>query len=381
MGSGFQQSFKLCIVALFIAVTTVTVTSCGNPGMSTDLKGRLEQAVDEAMSKYGIPGAIVGVWSPRSGDLVMMKGKADIKTGVEPKSKDKVRICSITKTFTVTVVLELVDEGKLARDDKLADYYPDIPDADKITIRQLCDMTAGIFSYSDDETFFKKYIEDPSYVWKPEELVALAIAHPAYFPPGEGWRYSNTNSILLGMIVEKITGKDIASEIMSRLVDELKLIHTYWPEGTGIKGDYTHGYIGGEGEELTDATSLFNPSGMGASGALISDLDDLKTWVVSLANGDLLKQDTQAQRTAFVPGDYDYFGIKVKYGLGILSSEGFLGHPGDGFGYTNAAFHSPETGTTIVVLLNKSPNEDGFMALTLFTQLAKIMNAEDSKQE
>ena len=118
---------------------------------------------------------------------------------------------------------------------------------------------------------------------------------------------------------------------------------------------------------------------MGASGALISDLDDLKTWAISLVNGDLLKKETQAQRITLVPGDYEYFGIKVKYGLGILSSEGYLGHPGDGLGYTNAAFHSPATGTTVVVFLNKSPNEDTFMALTLFTQLAKIMNAADSK--
>jgi len=157
------------------------------------------------------------------------------------------------------------------------------------------------------------------------------------------------------------------------------LNNTYYPEGTGIAGAHVHGYLGGEGEELTDGTYLFNPSGMGASGALISNLYDLKTWVISLANGDLLEKDTQAERTTFVPGDYDYFGITVKYGLGILSSEGFLGHPGDGLGYTNAAFHSPETGTTIVVFLNKSPNADSYMALTLFTELAKIINAADSK--
>jgi D-alanyl-D-alanine carboxypeptidase len=124
---------------------------------------------------------------------------------------------------------------------------------------------------------------------------------------------------------------------------------------------------------------MFNPSGMGASGALISNLGDLKIWVISLVKGDLLTKDMQAQRTTLVPGDYDYFGIKVKYGLGILSSEGFLGHPGDGLGYTNAAFHSPGTGTTILVFLNKSPNQDAFMALTLFTQLARIMNTEDSR--
>jgi D-alanyl-D-alanine carboxypeptidase len=379
MSPGFLSILRFGVTLFLVTVMILPLASCGSTSMPADLKSRLEQVVDEAMSEYGIPGAMVGVWSPKSGDMVMLKGKADIEAGADMDSADRVRICSITKTFTVTVVLELVDEGKLGLEDKLAEFYPDIPNADRITIRQLCDMTAGIFNYSDDETFMRKYTEDPDKVWEPEELVALATAHPPDFPPGESWKYSNTNSIILAMIVEKITGKDIASEIQSRLVDELNLAETYYPEGTGIEGAPVHGYIAGDGGELTDAAYLFNPSGMGASGALISDLDDLKTWVTALANGDLLSPGTQEQRVTFVPGDYDYFGVPVKYGLGILSCEGFLGHPGDGLGYTNAAFHSPETGTTIVVLLNKSPNDDAFMALTLFTRLARIMNAEDSK--
>jgi len=364
---------------LFIAAMTLPVVFCGCSGMPADLRNKLEQAVDTAMAQYKIPGAIVGVWSPRSGDLVMLKGKADIKTGAAMESADRVRICSITKTFTVTVLLELVDEGKLSLSDTLSRFYPDIPNADRITIRQLCNMTAGIFNYSADETFMKTYTEDPNKVWEPKEQVDLAVAHQPYFLPGEGWRYSNTNSIILGMIIKQLTGNDVGSEIQSRLVNKLKLNNTYYPEGTGIEGAHAHGYLGGAGEELTDGTYMFNPSGMGASGALISNLNDLKTWVIALASGDLLEKDTQAQRTTFVPGDYDYFGVPVKYGLGILSSEGFLGHPGDGLGYTNAAFHSPGTGTTIVVFLNKSPNADSYMALTLFTELAKIMNAEDSK--
>jgi len=374
MGSGIFRFVKFGVVLILSAASVLTAASCSDSYTSTDLNNRLERAVDEAMSTYGIPGAIVGVWRPGNGETVMVKGKADIGTGEETESGDRVRICSITKTFTVTVVLQLVDEGQLGLEDRLARFYPDIPGADRITIRQLCNMTAGLFSYDEDESFIKAFTEDPDKVWEPAELVALAVAHPPYFPPGEGWHYSNTNAIILGMIVEKITGNDIASEIRSRLVDGLTLTDTCYPEGTGIEGAHMHGYVGVEGEELTDATYLLNPSGMGASGAMISSLFDMKAWVTALAEGDLLTDETQAQRTTFVPGDYSYFGIPVKYGLGILSCRGFLGHPGDGFGYTNAAFHSPETGTTIVVFLNKAPNEGAFMALTLFEELAEIMN-------
>ena len=369
----------LCAALIFIAAAAMPAVSCRSLRMSTDLKNKLEQTVDNATAKYNIPGAIVGVWSPRSGSLVMVKGKADIAAGADMKRADRVRICSITKTFTVTVVLQLVDEGLLSLSDTLDKFYPDLRNADQITIRQLCNMTAGLFSYDEDESFMTTYTEDPNKVWTPDELVAIASAHSPYFAPGAGWHYSNTNAIILSMIIKKLTGEDIGAAIRSKLTNRLRLNSTYYPEGTGIEGPHAHGYLEGEGEYLTDGTYRFNPSGMGASGALISNLHDLRTWVIALANGDLLEKDTQEQRTTFVPGDYDYFGIKMQYGLGILSCEGFLGHPGDGLGYTNAAFRSPETGTTIVVLLNKAPNADAYMALTLFTELAKIMNAEDSR--
>ena len=112
---------------------------------------------------------------------------------------------------------------------------------------------------------------------------------------------------------------------------------------------------------------------MGASGALISDVADLKTWMTACATGDLLSQSTQEQRTTFVAGDYDYGGKKIQYGLGIMSAYGFLGHPGDAIGYTNAAFHSLQNGTTIVVLLNKAPNHQPAAGLSLFMDIAQIM--------
>jgi len=367
------------VTLLLLAAVALPLLSCNNSGMSADMKNSIEQAVDAAMTNYGIPGALVGVWSPKSGDLVLMKGMADIGKNAAMQRNDRVRICSITKTFTVTVVLELVDAGRLSLGDTLDRFYPDFPGADKITIRQLCNMTAGIADYSDDETFWETFTQDPNKEWTPDELVALAKAQDPSFAPGTGWKYSNTNAIILSMIVRQLTGNDIGAEIQTRIADVLKLENTYYPEGTAIEGAHAHGYLAGDNGSLVDGTSLYNPSAIGASGALIANLDDLKVWAAALADGDLLTTATQAERVTLVPGSYDYFGVPVQYGLGILSCHGFLGHPGDGMGYTNAAFHNPTTGTTIVVLLNKAPNADGFMALTLFVELAKIMNAADGE--
>lgn len=371
-----QHFFKLSIAALVIAAGTLSMTSCSDSSNQAGLRESIESAVEKTMSENGIPGAIVGVWSPDHGGLIIVRGKADIETGRCMDSVDRVRIASITKTCAVTVILELADEGKLELQQNLDTWFPDteIPGSNEITVRQLCNMTSGLFNYSDDETFLKLYTEDPNKVWSPKELVDLAVAHAPDFPPGTGWHYSNTNTIILGMIINKITGKEVGEEIQDRITDRLNLENTYYPEDTNIDGIHSRGYVDGEAKgELVDVTEMLNPSGMGASGALISNLADLKTWITACANGDLLSKSIQEQRTTLVEGDYDYAGKEIQYGLGIMSADGFLGHPGDGIGYTNAAFHSPENRTTIVVLLNKAPNQQDAAALSLFMDIAQIM--------
>jgi D-alanyl-D-alanine carboxypeptidase len=371
-----QHVIKLSIGFMVIAAGTLTMISCSDSSDQAGLWQRIENTVEKAMSENGIPGAIVGVWSPEYGDRIIVRGKADIETGRVMDAVDRVRIASITKTFTVTIILQLVDETYLELDQHIDTWFTDaeIPGSNGITVRQLCNMTSGLFNYSDDETFLKVYTENPNKVWKPEELVELAVAHAPYFPPGTGWHYSNTNTVILGMIITQITGKEVGEEIKDRIIDRLNLENTYYPKGTGIDGVHSRGYVAGETEgELVDVTEKLNPSGMGASGALISDVADLKTWMTACATGDLLSQSTQKQRTTFVAGDYDYGGKKIQYGLGIMSAYGFLGHPGDAIGYTNAAFHSLQNGTTIVVLLNKAPNHQPAAGLSLFMDIAQIM--------
>ena len=371
-----QHVIKASMGAVVIAAGMLTMTCCSDSSHQPGLWQRIESAIEKTLSENGIPGAIVGVWSPDYGDRIIVRGKADIETGRDMDRVDRVRIASITKTFTVTVVLQLVDEEYIELDQSIDKWFPEteIPGSKEITVRQLCNMTSGLFNYSDDETFLKIYTEDPNKVWKPEELVKLAVAHDPYFPPGTGWHYSNTNITILGMIITQITGKEIGEEIKGRIIDRLNLENSYYPEGTSIEGVHSRGYVEGETEgELVDVTEKLNPSGMGAGGALISNVGDLKTWMTACANGNLLKKSTQEQRTTFVPGDYDYSGKKIKYGLGIMSASGFLGHPGDAIGYTNAAFHSSQKGTTIVVLLNKAPNHEHAAGLSLFMDIAQIM--------
>jgi CubicO group peptidase (beta-lactamase class C family) len=242
---------------------------CGDPSFGADVEAEMEQAIELAMADNKTPGAIVGVWVPGWGTWVHAEGTADLTTGREIRPADKVRIASITKTFTATVILQLVDEGTLSLDDTVDRWAPEVPYSDQITIRQVCNHTSGIYSMTEDEDFDKALLDDPLRKWTFEEMLEVALKHDPYFPPGEGWHYSDTGYELLGVIIENVTGNDIEQEIQERVVEELGLTNTSFPYGPEMTGNYSYGYVERDGI-LVDYTET-DPSAPWAGGG-----DDLQ---------------------------------------------------------------------------------------------------------
>jgi len=186
--------------------------------------------------------------------------------------------------------------------------------------------------------------------------VSLATSHPPYFAPGAGWHYSNTGYILLGMIVESVTGDRLANEVDRRIVKPLGLTNTFFPSSADVAGPILTGY------ELVDGklekVPRFDPSVGWASSAMVSDLADMKTWVRALAEGTLLSQESQAQRLNTIttaPGS-------PQYGLGMMRNTDYtndlLGHDGNAFGFTCASFYMPAESATVIVILNRGLGED-----------------------
>ena len=166
---------------------------------------RLDATVNDAMHAAAIPGAIIGVWGPQ-GRYVRAVGVADKATGAMMNAGSYSRIGSETKTFTVTAVLQLADQGKASLDDPIANYVDGVPQGDQITLRQLARMQSGLYNYSDNWAFQQAYIADPHRHFSPRELLRYAFTQPAVSSPGQAFRYSNTNSVLLGLAVEKSAG-------------------------------------------------------------------------------------------------------------------------------------------------------------------------------
>ena len=326
---------------------------------------QLDAAIGQVMTEASIPGAIVGIWGP-AGDYVRAFGVADKATRAPMQTDFYSRIGSVTKTFTVTAVLQLVDQGKLQLDDPISKYISGVPSGDQITLRELAQMQSGLLTFDNVEQFANSYIADPQKSFTPAQLLGYALDKPLQFPPGTQYDYSNTNIVLLGLVVEKQSGQSLPDYIREHILAPLKLTHTSFPTTAAFPDPHPQGYTNLRGVERT-ATD-WNPSWGWAAGNMISTLEDMRIWTRALATGALLTPETQRQRLdTTVPMNPEKSAF---YGLGIFNDGGWIGHTGIILGYQTAAFYLPQTQTTLVFFMNTDvPHEAGTMLANAITSV------------
>ncbi|MFJ3727267.1 serine hydrolase domain-containing protein [Streptomyces sp. NPDC090045] len=334
----------------------------GFPVLTPAVAAQLDAAVRKVMNEAQVPGVIVGLWAPGKGSYVRAFGVADKATGAPMRTDFNSRIGSLTKTFTVTALLQLVDQGKVGLDDPIGDYIGGVPNGDRITLRELAGMRSGLFNYSEDPDFDKAFTTDPDRPFSPQQLLAYSFKHPVQFEPNAQFEYSNTNLILLGLLIEKVTGRPLDEVIDQDVVGPAGLRRTLFPTGAEFPEPHAQGYTdqtaSGKIEDATD----WDPSWAWAAGAMISDLQNLRSWARTLATGTLLTSATQAQRlkttSLGIPG--------AGYGLGLFNVQGWIGHNGSLPGYESLGVYLPQEQATLVVILNTDVLHDGQEPSTLF---------------
>src|SRR5262245_33304156 len=196
-----------------------------------------------------------------------------------------IRIGSVTKTFTVTAILMLADQGKLGLDNPIDRFVQGVPGGNQITLRQLAAMRSGLDDYS--EVVKPQLEQNPGRQWAPRELLAISFRRPLQFPPGSKFDYNNTNTVLLGEVVEQVSGQSIASFIAQHILIPEGLTHTVYPAGAEFPSPHAQGYQPLSDGRIVDATD-WNPSWAGAAGQMISTLDDMRVWARDLAVGTLI---------------------------------------------------------------------------------------------
>jgi D-alanyl-D-alanine carboxypeptidase len=331
-------------------------------------KGPAEQTAELQRALYqvvaaGAPGAVVLV---REGDrtIRLASGFGNLDPMTPMRVADVTRIGGVTKSFTATVVLQLVGEEKLALGDTVEQWLPGaISNGEAISIRQLLNHTSGIYDFAADPAYLAPYIEgNLTYIFDLRTLVQIAADHGPLFAPGSALSYSNTNYLLLGMIVEAATGNTIASELQTRIFEPLDLRHTSYATSSEINESHTHGYFFLD-QGLYDVTP-WTP--LGAGGAILSTADDVAVFYRALLQGHLLPNKLLKSMQTIDPvatgGVPDAGILGGGWGLGLLR-ETFpcgkaWGHDSESPGYMIAAWTSKNGSRQVVVVVNTNQGHD-----------------------
>ncbi|MFF0794608.1 serine hydrolase domain-containing protein [Streptomyces spiralis] len=374
----------LAVIGAALAAGTVVATGAGAQAFTGDaspahgtvsrqpmmrtltpqVRAQLDRAVQNVLKTTHTPGVTVGLWAPGKGSYVRAFGTADTPTKQPMSPGFTMRIGSVTKTFTVTALLRLVDHKQVSLDDPISTYVHGVPNGHHITLRHLAEMRSGLFNALYDDDFAKAFMADTGRTFTDEELLAYAFKHPVAFPAGSQYQYSNTNTILLSMVVEKVTGQPFDRYLTRHVLKPAHLRHTFMPRGAEFPAPHAHGYTDQASDDgsITDATDWAPPGG--ASGVMISNLHDLRSWASTLAEGTLLSRATQAERLTMLPtGKED-----VRYGLGIFDVHGWIGHNGSLPGYQTLMVYLPNAKATLVMHTTSDINVGGKSLTTKFAQ-------------
>ena len=374
---------SLAVVGAVLAGCTTTPSTQSSPSPSGALiipsapegalpdatQTELQQALDDTVAEYGVPGVAVGVWIPGEGSWTTATGLADVESDTAAGTDMQWPLRSVTKSFTVTLILQLLDEGKVSLDDTIDQYVDGVTDGDKITLRELANMSSGNADYTNDK-FIEAFSADPTRIFTLDELNSFMLGDPAQFAPGTRHVYTNANTNLLGAVVEDVTGEPFGDVVQERILDPLRLANTQYTLDIGDWAEpHPIGYVldGGEPAPQPDNLSIFGPAG-----SMVATIDDMRVWGIALATGAVLTPETQAERLEGSPLEvgppYDM------YALGIGETDGWWGHNGEGLGFTAAVFHNPDTAATIAVFMNLSNVEPkAHPADQLFRRLAAVL--------
>ena len=347
--------------------------SVTNPSVQRAITATIQRDRVRYGGRTPVPATLVGIWDRSGHSFVRAFGYADLAKKIPLTTADHFRVGSNTKTFVVSVLLQLVAEKKLGLDGPLSRFQlgVKVPNAKNITVRDLCDMRSGLYEAYDTPQFAQLKWKVPAN-FSPRMLVAWAVRHKPYFAPNRGYHYSNTNYLLLGLIIEALTKDSVGDQIRKRLLEPLGLKQTSFPQTQAMPEPWAHGYELDKHMNWEDVSSTVPVAFMWSAGAMISDMNDIRRWVKLYTTGEASGRETYRDLVSCIP-----FLGNTSFGLGITCSAGWYGYTGALPGYNTADYYSPSTGMTILVWINyQAPEPLEGVASVMVRDVARIVTPD-----
>ena len=358
--------FTKILPVIFVLLLSVP-TAFAQKTDTNALSRKLQTSLDEWHKSGKFAGATVGVVLEDGTSFGLATGFSDLETKTPMKPTDILLAGSVGKTYVAAVALQLVKEGKINLDERIEKYlgaekwFSRLPNAKEITVRQLMNHTSGLVRYEFKDRFTKDLTANADKVWRPEELVAYILDEKAPFEAGKGWDYSDTNYIVLGMIIEKVTGKKYYDLARSRILKPLKLENTFPQDSRAIKG-LVQGYagaenpFGGKDKVLENGKFIINPQFEWTGGGMATTAEDLARWAKFMYEGKAFDATLLPQMLDGVSAPM--LGRDTKYGLGVIirpTRAGLAyGHSGFFPGYMTEMMYFPEHKIAVAVQVNTS---------------------------
>jgi D-alanyl-D-alanine carboxypeptidase len=341
----------------FVVALVLAAAMCATTASAAIPKRANLAQLAQTLVKAGAPGALVYVRTPTAA-RAGAAGFADVTARTTMRARDRWYIASLTKAFTSTVVLQLEAESKLDIDDPVGRWLPDlVPEGDAMTLRELMNHTGGLYNYTDDMSWFESVVAEPARTWTPAELVHVGVAHGLLFAPGTEMAYSNTGYIVLGLVIEAVTGNTLADELQRRIFAPLGLTSTSLPQTIALAPDFVHGYFG---DPAFDLTPVLSPSWAWSAGGIVSTARDVTTFYRALLTGRVLPPTQLTEMKASPPA-------ARTYGLGIYptptSCGRAWGHDGDFLGWRTKVLATANGKRQAVVTVNSDDTAVRWAAL------------------
>jgi peptidoglycan/LPS O-acetylase OafA/YrhL/CubicO group peptidase (beta-lactamase class C family) len=354
------------------------------PALAPELTAELQSLLDDAVDNGFIPGVVLSVSVPGRAPWSGASGLAERDEERAMSPDTPVRIASVSKMFTAVVVLQLVEEGRLSLDEPVATWLPDrVPGGKRITVRQLLQHTSGLYDFLEDRNLIGEMQRDTSYEWEPQELVDYAARFPQR-AVGR-WDYSSTNYVVLGMLVEQVTGQPLAQQIRQRIFEPLGMRHAAFLPQDPVPAMLAHGYS--YENDLTTSSMSF----AFATANLAMTAGDLQRFGRALFSEELLQPETRDMMLEFVSGRGQYDMPALEYGLGVMqnrltigpaangeerpdSANLVLGHIGGYGGFRSVLWYAPDSGVVIAIGLNQAQTDPNDLAAEVLDRVLAGMD-------